>query len=187
MAMPNEFYKKQCHVWYFYSPFHISTALLIYLQKWSSFALPSCAYSTCNFASPTPNFCLIRAVRFLSRQILSRRQHAPNKWCALNNKCAPDNAILRYTCDLLVSFPDTFSLVSECLGMRLVSCAFCENIHKSHWWTLLLHVDESHFSLIHLHMYIEVSFNQLLLSESSWSFNLFVFLSTKHEKVCHVT
>ena len=24
-----------------------------------------------------------------SRQILSRRQHAPNKWCALNNRCAP--------------------------------------------------------------------------------------------------
>ena len=67
MAMPNEFYKKQCHVWCFYSPFHISTALLIYLQKWSSFALPSRACSTCNFASPTPNFRLIRAVRFLSR------------------------------------------------------------------------------------------------------------------------
>ena len=41
MAMLNEFYKKQCHVWCFYSPFHISTALLIYLQKWSSFVLPS--------------------------------------------------------------------------------------------------------------------------------------------------
>ena len=39
MAMPNEFYK-QCRVWCFYSPFRTSTALLIYLQKWSSFALP---------------------------------------------------------------------------------------------------------------------------------------------------
>ena len=28
-----------------------------------------------------------------------------------------------YTCDLLVSFPDTFSLVPECLGIRLVTCA----------------------------------------------------------------
>ena len=95
-----------------------------FICKWSLFSLPSCAYSTCNFTSPTPNFCLIRAVCFLFRQILSRRQHAPNKWCALNNKCAPDNPILRYACDLLVSFPDTFSLVPECLGMRLVSCAF---------------------------------------------------------------
>ena len=29
VAMLNEFYKKQCHVGCFYSPFHISTALLI--------------------------------------------------------------------------------------------------------------------------------------------------------------
>ena len=36
-------------------------------QKWSSFALPWHACSTCNFASATPNFHLIRAVRFLSR------------------------------------------------------------------------------------------------------------------------
>ena len=28
MAMVNEFYKKQCHAWCFYSPFHIFTALL---------------------------------------------------------------------------------------------------------------------------------------------------------------
>ena len=57
--MPNEFYKKQCHVWCFYN----STALLIYLQKWSSFALPSCTCSTCNFASPTPNFRLTRGMQ----------------------------------------------------------------------------------------------------------------------------
>ena len=31
MAMPNELYKKKCLC--FYSPFRISTALLIYLQK----------------------------------------------------------------------------------------------------------------------------------------------------------
>ena len=48
------------------SHFHTPTALLIYLQKGSSFALPSCACSTCNFASSSPNFHLIRAVRFLS-------------------------------------------------------------------------------------------------------------------------
>ena len=67
MAMPNELYKKQCHVWCFYSSFHISTALLIYLHKWSSFALPSRACSTCNFTLPTPNFLLIRAVCFILR------------------------------------------------------------------------------------------------------------------------
>ena len=39
------------------------------------------------FTSPTQNFRLIRAVRFLSRvkQILSIRQHVPNKRCVLNN------------------------------------------------------------------------------------------------------
>ena len=66
MAMPNEFCKKRCHVWCFYSPYHISTILLIYLQNWSSFTLPSRACSTFNFTSPTPNFRLIRSVRFLS-------------------------------------------------------------------------------------------------------------------------
>ena len=40
MAMANKFYEKQCHVFCFCSPFHISSALLVgYLQKWSSFAL----------------------------------------------------------------------------------------------------------------------------------------------------
>ena len=33
LRMANEFYKKQCHVWGFYSAFYISSALLIgYLQ-----------------------------------------------------------------------------------------------------------------------------------------------------------
>ena len=67
----NKFYEKQCHVWCFYSPFHISSTLLIdYLQKWSSFTRPlrPCSnLSTCNFASPTLNFRLIRVVCFLSR------------------------------------------------------------------------------------------------------------------------
>ena len=66
-----------------------------------AFALPSHAYSTCNFASPTPNFHIIRAGASYrgSRQILLRRRHAPNKWCALSNECAPDNPLLRYEYD----------------------------------------------------------------------------------------
>ena len=67
------FYEKQCHVWWFYSPFHISSALLDWLfAKWSSFTLPSRACSnSCPlveyFALPTPKFHLIRAVCFVSR------------------------------------------------------------------------------------------------------------------------
>ena len=47
MAMANEFYNKQCHVWCFYSPFHISSAFLIVYLQVPSFALPSRACSTC--------------------------------------------------------------------------------------------------------------------------------------------
>ena len=37
------------------------------------------------FVSPTPNFQELCASYQGSRQILSRREHVPNKWCALNN------------------------------------------------------------------------------------------------------
>ena len=83
----------------FLQSFSYSTALLIYLQKWSLFALTLRAFSTCNFASPIPNFRFIRAVRLLSRvwtDFVKKKQHAPNKRCAINNGCAPNNPILRY-------------------------------------------------------------------------------------------
>ena len=58
----------------------------------------ACLLYCCNFASPTPNFHLIRVVHFFLRvqTDLSRRQHASNKRCALNNECVADNPILRY-------------------------------------------------------------------------------------------
>ena len=57
----------------------------------------ACLLYCCNFASPTPNLHLIRVVHFLLRVYTDlSRQHAPNKRCALNNKCAADNPILRY-------------------------------------------------------------------------------------------
>ena len=64
----NQFYEKQCHS--FNSPFHISSALLIcYLQSDPRSHYLRVLALTCPFmeyfASPTPNFHLVRAVRFL--------------------------------------------------------------------------------------------------------------------------
>ena len=49
----------------------------------------------------------------MSRQILSRRQHAPNKRCALNSECAPDNPILWWW-----FFYSEKSLPNEHLGIK---------------------------------------------------------------------
>ena len=38
---------------------------------------------------------------------MSRRQHAPNEWCALNNECAPDNPILWYGMPVVVAISVT--------------------------------------------------------------------------------
>ena len=64
--------------------FHFSSALLIgYLQS-----------------DPRSHYLHVLAVTCAayrgSTWILPRRQHAPNKRCALNKECVPDNPILRY-------------------------------------------------------------------------------------------
>ena len=77
-------------VWCFYSHFTFLEHFWLVIcksdprwlfAKWSSFTLP---LGTWYFTSPIPNFCLIRAVCFISRS-MSWRQRAPNEWCALNN------------------------------------------------------------------------------------------------------
>ena len=57
------FNEKQCRLWCFYSPFHISSALLIGyckvipIAKWSSFALHACSSPVVEyFASPVQTF-----------------------------------------------------------------------------------------------------------------------------------
>ena len=79
----------------FYSSFHICSVLFCFITCKSDPRLHffRVLALTCplllNFVSPTPNFHLL-PVHFYrgSRQILSRRQHAPNKRCALKTMCA---------------------------------------------------------------------------------------------------
>ena len=85
-----KFYEKQCHVWYFYSPFHISSALPSgYLQSdprsHHHHMLTTTLVHLWNISSLTPHFQEQCASYWGSTQILSRRQHVPNKQCALNN------------------------------------------------------------------------------------------------------
>ena len=88
--------EKQCRIWYFHSPFHMSSALLtgyrkvISIAKWSSFTLHACSdlVQLLNI-SPHPLQIFVQLEQCASyrgsRRILSRRQHVPNKQCALNN------------------------------------------------------------------------------------------------------
>ena len=84
----NQFYEKQCRVWCFYSPFYISSALLIGYCKNDILVRTACLRPVVEyFASPTLTFVQLEQCASYrgSRRILSRRQHAPNKQCALNN------------------------------------------------------------------------------------------------------
>ena len=89
----NQFYEKQCHVWCLIVIFTFLVHLWLVICKSGPRSHYLCVLALTSplveyFASPTPNFCSIRTVRFLLRvyrRIWSRRQHAPNKRCALNN------------------------------------------------------------------------------------------------------
>ena len=78
MAVANEFYRSSAHVWCFYSPFTFLVHFWLVICK----------------SDPRSHYLRVLALTCASyqgsRQILSRRQHAPNK------QCAPDNPILRY-------------------------------------------------------------------------------------------
>ena len=105
--------EKQCHVW---CSFQISSALLIgYLHYLRVHAL---TYSVVEyFASSTPNIHLLEQYASYrgSRQILSRRQHAPNKQCALNN----DVRLIT----MCTWWPDcTVTPCDLCEGLRLLNC-----------------------------------------------------------------
>ena len=104
----------------------------------------ACLLYCCNFASPIQNFHLIRVVHFLLRvqTDLSRRQHPPNKRCALNNECAADNLILRYNITVGVN-------MSRIVQSQYVSCEYPS--HTCYWSLMvafIIYCNSPHFCCI---------------------------------------
>ena len=67
---------------------------------------------------------------------MSRRKHAPNKQCALNNECAPDNPILRVprginqARDLVSSLDAHVTQLWELIKTKGEDCVKCPDHHE---------------------------------------------------------
>ena len=88
MAMANDSTKKQCRVWCFVVLFTFLVHFWLAIAKViSSFALRACVQLWNISPRPLQTFIQLEQCASYrgSRWILSRRQHAPTKQCALNN------------------------------------------------------------------------------------------------------